>query len=112
MCVKKNMYHIKRILLQGVNAARTRLGDEDVDTDVQLKQIKSEIQELRKDIGSMDTKQAEKLDRIESGVNKNSDVMNQFIKQVDRALQPRWKSVFAFAAVSVVITIVIMLTIF
>lgn len=102
----------KEWLLQGLNAARKRLGEEDVDQQQQLKRIESKLDKLSRDSASRSTKHVEQLDRIESGVQKGNDTLYQLAKRVDRALQPRWRSVIALIGLTVTITIIIMLTIF
>ena len=106
------MQSIRSLLLQGVNGVRKRLGDEDVESNIQLKCIHTEVQELRKDVARLESHQGEKLDRIETTIQTNHRIMNQLLKRVDKALQPRWRGIVFLTGACVITTIVIMLMVF
>jgi t-SNARE complex subunit (syntaxin) len=106
------MQRVKSILLTGVNEVRKRLGDEDVDSQTQLKCIHSELQELRRDVAHLESGQREKLDRIESGIHENHQLMSQLARRVDKALQPRWRSLILLTAACVITTVIVMLMLF
>lgn len=91
---------------------RKSLGDEDVETDAALKHIRCDLQELKSEVSQLGQRQGEQLSRIESGVQQNEQLLGQLAKRVDRALQPRWRSIIFFTAACVITTIVVMLMLF
>lgn len=107
-----SMEFARQWLLRGVNGVRQRLGDRDVEQEVQLKQIRYELGELRQEVGQLHQSQTEKLERIEQGVHQNGASLQNLLKTVDRALAPRWRGVLLLAGASVATTIVIMLMVF
>lgn len=109
---KESMEYARQLVLQGINGVRKRLGDEDVAQDVQLKHIRCELGELRKEVNALQHSQTEKLERIEQEMHQNSLTLQSLVKTVDHALAPRWRGVLALATACVITTIVIMLLVF
>jgi t-SNARE complex subunit (syntaxin) len=103
------MNYARQTLLRGVNAARRVLGEEDSSQEIQLKHIRCELGELRQEVSQIGQQQAIKLDRIESNVSENRLALSQLMKQVDKALQPRWRGVIGLTAACVITTIIIMI---